>query len=84
MLFADLLSLYTSCYIFNVFILVHVTFFNSSCMLELKFAIYYRAASLPSQASYAVLAEESQASNTPRTTTVFLIQQSCVIITFHC
>jgi len=29
-------------------------------MLE-KFAIYYRAASLPSQASYAVLAEESQA-----------------------
>jgi len=30
-------------------------------MLELKFAIYYRAASLPSHASYAVLAEESQA-----------------------
>jgi len=30
-------------------------------MLELKFVIYYRAASLPSQASYAVLAEESQA-----------------------
>ena len=30
-------------------------------MLELKFAIYYRAASLPSQASYAVLVEESQA-----------------------
>jgi len=28
-------------------------------MLELKFAIYYRAASLPSKASYAVLAEES-------------------------
>jgi len=28
-------------------------------MLELKFAIYYGAASLPSQASYAVLAEES-------------------------
>jgi len=26
----------------------------------MKFAIYYRAASLPSQASYAVLAEESQ------------------------
>jgi len=37
----------------------HVTFFISRCMLELKFAIYYRAASLPSQASYAVLAEES-------------------------
>ena len=30
-------------------------------MLELKFAIYYRAASLPSQASYAALAEESEA-----------------------
>ena len=30
-------------------------------MLELKFAIYYRAASLPSQASYTGLAEESQA-----------------------
>ena len=29
-------------------------FFSSRCMLELKFAIYYRAASLPSQASYAV------------------------------
>jgi len=28
-------------------------------MLELKFAIYYKAASVPSQASYAVLAEES-------------------------
>ena len=52
----------TSCYIFNVsFILVHVTFLSSRCMLELKFAFYYRAASLPSQASYAVLAEESQA-----------------------
>jgi len=28
-------------------------------MLELKFAINYRAASLPSEASYAVFAEES-------------------------
>jgi len=35
--------------------------FSSRCMLELKFAIYYRTASLPSQASYVVLAEESQA-----------------------
>jgi len=34
-------------------------FFSSRCMLELKFAIYYRAARLPSQGSYAVLAEES-------------------------
>ena len=33
--------------------------FSSRCMLELKFAIYYRAVSLPSQASYAVLTEES-------------------------
>ena len=32
-----------------------------ACLMELKFAIYYRAASLPSQASYAVLTEESQA-----------------------
>jgi len=30
-------------------------------MLEITFTIYYRAASLPSQVSYAVLAEESQA-----------------------
>ena len=36
-------------------------FFSCRCMLELKFAIYYRAASLPPQASYAVLAVESQA-----------------------
>jgi len=34
-------------------------FFSSRFMLELKFAIYYRTASLPSQAFYAVLAEES-------------------------
>ena len=59
-------------------------FFSSRCMLELKFVICYRAASLPSQAFYAVLAEESQrlSSNTPRTLTVFLIRQSCVIIHF--
>ena len=87
MLFADLLFLHLVT-LWMFFILVYVTFFSSSrCMLELKFAIYYRAASLPSQASYAVLAEESQAlisSNTPRTPAVFLIQQSCVIITFRC
>jgi len=41
-------------------------------MLELKFAIYYRAASLPSLASYAVLAEESQAffKHSPHTTSI--------------
>ena len=60
MLFADLLSLHLVTFLM-FFILVHVTFFSSRCMLELKFAIYYRAASLPSLASYAVLAEESQA-----------------------
>ena len=60
MLFADLLSLHLVTFLM-LFILVHVTFFSSRCVLELKFAIYYRAASLPSQASYAVLAEESQA-----------------------
>ena len=58
MLYADLLSLYI---FLMFFILVHVTFFSRRCMLELKFGIYYRAASLPSQASYAVLADESQA-----------------------
>jgi len=61
MLFADLLSLHLVTFLM-FFILVHVPFFFSNrCTLELKFAIYYRAASLPSQASYAVLAEESQA-----------------------
>ena len=38
-----------------------MSLFSSRCMLELKFAIYYRAASFPSQAFYKVLAEESQA-----------------------
>ena len=52
MLFADLLSLHLVTFLM-FFILVHVPFFSSRCMLELKFAIYYRAASLPSQASYA-------------------------------
>jgi len=48
----------TSCYIFNVFNSCPCRFFLAA---ELKFAIYYRVASLPSQASYALLAEESQA-----------------------
>ena len=56
--FADLLSLHLVTFLM-FFILAHVTFFSSRCMVELKFAIYYRAASLRSQASYAVLAEES-------------------------
>ena len=60
MLFADLLSLHLVTFLM-FFILVHVTFFSSRCMLELKFVIYYRAACPPSQASYAVLAGESQA-----------------------
>jgi len=78
-LFADLLSLIVT---FLIFLFLFMSlFFSSRCMLELKFAIYYRAAGLPSQASYAVLAEESQASsNTPHTTTVFLIQQSCTVL----
>ena len=58
MLFADLLSLHLVTFLM-FFILVHVTFLSSRCMLELKFAIYSRAASLPSQASYSVLAQES-------------------------
>jgi len=56
MLFADLLSLHLVTFLMFI-ILVH--FFSSRCMLELKFSICYKAARLPSQASYAVLAEES-------------------------
>jgi len=54
-------------------------------MLELKFAIYYRAASLPSLCSigWRIIDQNRLSSNTPRTPTVFLIQQSCIIITFH-
>jgi len=44
-LFADLLSLHLVTFL--KFFIVHVTFFGSRCMLELKFAIYHRAASLP-------------------------------------
>ena len=47
MLFADLLSLHLVTFLMFS-IPVHVSFFSSRCMLELNFAIYYRAASLPS------------------------------------
>ena len=78
----------TSRYIINVFILVHVTSFSSRCMLELKFAIYHRAASPSSQASsvdvcsidWRIIDQTRLSSNTPRKPTVFIIQQSCVII----
>jgi len=49
-------------------------------MLELRFTIYHRAASMSSQAFYAVLAEESLhdqtrlSSNIPCTPTVFVNQ----------
>ena len=68
--FADLLSLHLVTFL--MFFLVYVTFFSSRCMLELKFAIYYRAASLPSQTSYALLAEESQAffKHSPQTSSI--------------
>jgi len=46
MLFADLLSLHLVTFLMFL-ILVHVTFFSCRCMLELKFANYYRAASSP-------------------------------------
>ena len=59
MLFADLLFLHLVTFLM-FFILVHVTFFSSRCMLELKFVLL-QSSKLPSQASYAVLAEESQA-----------------------
>jgi len=68
MIFADLLSLHLVTFLMFL-ILAYVTSFSSRCMLELKLAIYYRAASLPSQASYAVLAEVIDqtrlSSNTP-------------------
>jgi len=63
---------------FNVFILVHVTFFSSRCMLELKFSIYHRAASLPSQASsvdvcsigWRIIDQTRLSSSTPCTPTI--------------
>jgi len=58
MLFADLLSLYLVTFLM-LFILVHVTFFSSRCMLELKFAIYYEQQVFPHRPSYALLVEES-------------------------
>jgi len=58
MLFADLLSLHVT-FLMIFFYSCSCHFFSSRCMLEPKFAIYYRAASLPSQVSYAVLAEVS-------------------------
>jgi len=58
-------------------------------MLELKFAIYHRTASLSSQASstdvcsigWRIIDQTKLSSDTPCTPTV---QQSCIIITFHC
>jgi len=49
-------------------------------MLELKFAIYYRAAILSSQASYAVLAEESQAffKNSPHTNSTAILRNNYI------
>ena len=52
------LSLPLRCHLLFLFLFMSLSF-SSRCMLELKLAIYYRAASLPSQASYAVLTEES-------------------------
>jgi len=53
MLFADLLFVHLMTFLmfFFIIIIVHVTSFSSRCMLELKFAIYHRIASLSSQAS---------------------------------
>jgi len=57
--FADLLSLHLVTFFLMLFFYSCTChFFSSRCMLELNFAIYHRAASLSSQASYAVLAEE--------------------------
>ena len=51
MLFAELLFLHLVTYILNVSKSCLCHFFSSRCMLELKFGIYHRAASLSSQAS---------------------------------
>ena len=40
----------TSCYTFNVFLFLFMSLFSSRCMLELKFSIYYRAASISNSA----------------------------------
>jgi len=78
MLFADPLSLHLVTFLM-FFILAHVTFFNSRCMLELKFAIYHRAASTFSQESlvdvcsigWRNIDQTRLFSNTPRTPTTF-------------
>ena len=57
--FANLLSLNPVPFLMLFILVFHVNFLSGRCMLELKFTIYHRAASLPSQASYAVFAEES-------------------------
>jgi len=89
MLFADLLYilLHFQCF----FILVHVTFFSSRYMLELKFAMYYKATSLPHRLPMQCWLKNhwpDQAffkHSPPRIQQyVFLIQHSCVIITFRC
>jgi len=65
-------------------ILVHVTFYSCRCMLELKFANYYRAASSPLTGFLCSIVWRTQAFfKHSRTPTVFLIQQSCVM-TFGC
>ena len=68
----------TSCYILMFFIL-HASF-SSICMLELKFAIYARAASLLSHRlpMQCWLKNHRLSSNTPHAPTVFVIQQSYV------
>ena len=75
----------TSCYIWNVFYSCSCHLFSSRCILELKFAIYYWAASLPSQASYAVLAEESQAffKHSPHTNSISnsaILGNNCILL----
>jgi len=76
--FADLVSLHLVTFLMFFFILVHVTFFSSRCMLELKFD---PSQSLSSQASSVDvcsigLTVLGSFQNTPCTQTVFLIQQS--------
>jgi len=82
MLFADVLSLHLVTFLM-FFILVHVTFFSSRCMLELKFAITEQQVSPHRLPTQYWLKNLRLSSITPSTPTVFLFQQSYVIITYY-
>ena len=88
MLFADLLFLHLVTFLM-LFILVHVTFFWQQMHAWAEVChLLQSSKSLPTgflcSIGWRIIDHTSLSSNTPRTLTVFLIQQSCVIITFCC